>query len=141
MEDLVLSESFHSFLDEALQLGLSAAGSGRGAFHPVLLLESASGERTSVILYVDAEQPPDLVIPAACATLREKPNLSRYAVVSSLDVKIDGRQAEAIGIEAAERGMEKGILTVAPFKRGFLSKKVANTGEPIVSNRPPNHLS
>jgi len=132
--------SFNTFMNAALEIGVTHAGSGRGAFHPVLVLESSSGERSTVIMQVDEQQPPDVVIPAACATLRDKPNLQRYAVVSSLTIKLEGKSTDAIGIEAAERGMESGVFSVVPFKRRFMSNKVEITGDPIVANRPPNHL-
>jgi hypothetical protein len=134
------SDSFNTFLNAALEIGVANAAGGRGAFHPVLVLESASGERSSVIMYVGQQQPPEVVIPAACATLRDKLNLQRYAVVSSLTINLEGRSTEAIGIEAAERGMESGVFTVVPFKRRFLSSKVDSTGDPILAERPPNHL-
>jgi hypothetical protein len=132
--------TFNTFLNAALEIGIANAGSARGPFHPVLVIESASGERSNVIMYVDEQQPPDVVIPAACATLREKPNVQRYAVVSSLTINLEGRSTEAIGIEAAERGMESGVFSVIPFKRRFMSSKVDTTGNPILAKRPPNHL-
>lgn len=134
------SDEFNKFLNAALEIGVANASSGRDAFHPVLVLESASGERSTVIMYVDEQQPPEVVIPAACATLRDKPNLQRYAVISSLTIKLEGQSKEAIGIEAAERGMESGVFTVVPIKRRLMSSKVDSTGKPILANRPPNHL-
>jgi hypothetical protein len=132
--------NFNTFLGAVLEKGIAQAGSGRGPFHPFMILESAGGERSTVIMYVDEQQPPEVVIPAACATLRDKPNLQRYAIVSSLTIKLEGRSTEAIGIEAAERGMESGVFSVVPIKRRFLSSKVEPTGAPILANRPPNHL-
>ena len=128
-------------MNAVLEIGVTHAGGARGPFHPVLVLESNSGERSTVIMQVDEHQPPDVVIPAACATLRDKPNLQRYAVVSSLTINLEGKSTEAIGIEAAERGMESGVFSVVPFKRRFMSGKVELTGNPILANRPPNHLA
>ena len=138
---MISDNTFNAFLNAAVEIGVRHAGSGRGAFHPVLVLESASGERSTVIMQVDEQQPPDVVIPAACATLRDKPNLQRYAVVSSLTINLEGKSTEAIGIEAAERGMESGVFSVVPFKRRFMSSKVEVSGDPILANRPPNHLA
>jgi hypothetical protein len=133
-------ENFNAFLNAALEIGVKNAGSGRSAFHPVLVLETPGGEQSTVIMYVDEKQPPEVVIPAACATLRDRPNLQRYAIVSSLTINLEGKSTEAIGIEAAERGMESGVFTVVPFKRRFLSSKIELTGDPIIAKRPPNHL-
>lgn len=128
-------------MNAALEIGVAQAGSGRGPFHPVLVLESANGKRSTVIMQVDEQHPPDVVIPAACATLRDKPDLQRYAVISSLTINLEGKSTEALGIEAAECGMESGVFSVVPFKRRFMSSKIELTGNPILANRPPNHLA
>lgn len=133
-------DDFNAFLNAALKIGLATAGSARDAFHPVLVLESASGKRSTVIMQVDDQHPPEVVIPAACATFRDKPSLQRYAIVSSLTINLEGRSTEAIGIEAAERGMESGVFSIVPFKRRLMSSKVDSTGAPILAKRPPNHL-